>query len=225
MPEPIRVVVGEDSFLMREGILGALAGSDRIEVVGAEGDLDALRETIERTLPDVVVSDRGMPPTGTNEGILLAVELGRTRPEIGVVVLAQGLPRLADATDLFDHGNLRRAYILKERIADGGMLIDAVESVARGTPVIDPGVIDVLVEGDGAGREPGIERLTPREREVLALVAEGASNAAIARALVITTRAVERHVNSIFAKLDLADDRDVNRRVLAAMMFMRSVPR
>jgi len=201
MPEPIRVVVGEDSFLMREGILGALAGSDRIEVVGAEGDLDALRETIERTLPDVVVSDRGMPPTGTNEGILLAVELGRTRPEIGVVVLSQGLPRLADATDLFDHGNLRRAYILKERIADGGMLIDAVESVARGTPVIDPGVIDVLVEGDGA------------------------SNAAIARVLVITTRAVERHVNSIFAKLDLADDRDVNRRVLAAMMFMRSVPR
>jgi len=224
MSEPIRVVVGEDSFLMREGIVGALAGSDRIEVVGAEGDLDALRATIERTRPDVVVSDLRMKPTGTDEGIRLAVELGRARPEIGVVVLSQRLPQLSHATELFNRGNLRRGYLLMDRISDGDALIDAVESVARGAPVIDPDVIDVLVDADGADGERGIDRLTPREHEVLALLAEGASNAAISRTLVITTRAVERHVNAIFAKLELRDDHDVNRRVLATLIYVRSRP-
>ena len=220
MNGPIRVVVGEDSFLVREGIVHALNEDDHIEVVGVESDYDSLLATVKRTVPDVVVSDIRMPPTGTDEGIRLATELGRTNPEIGVVVLSAHA-QLTYATTLFEANSTRRAYILKDRIADAEFLTEVVESVAHGRPMLDPKIVGLLIASSQA-RGSGLASTTDREREVLALVAEGASNSAIARQLGITVRAVERHVNSIFAKLELHDGDAVNRRVLAALAFVRS---
>ena len=219
MSRRLRVVVAEDSYLVREGIVRALADSEHIDVVGAEGDYDSLVETVERTAPDVVVSDIRMPPTGTDEGIRFAVELSRTHPEVGVVVLSEHA-QLTYATELFEGNNTRRAYILKERVADQAFLLQVVDAVARGRPMLDPKIVSMLID---ARLSPGsgMESLTERERQVLALVADGASNRAVAGELGITVRAVERHVNSIFGKLGLEDHDAVNRRVLAALVYVR----
>jgi DNA-binding NarL/FixJ family response regulator len=219
--QPLRIAVGEDSFLVRTGILHVLQAAQRLEVVAAEGDFDGLVAAVEREEPDVVVTDIRMPPTGTDEGIVLASRLASTQPEIGVVVLSEHA-RLSYAEDVFRSGNPGRAYLLKSRIAEPDVLIDAVESVAAGRPLLDPEIVDLFVRGLHT-TEPRVENLTERERQVLALIAEGASNAAIALELVITQRAVERHVNAIFRKLDLHDEGgSVNRRVLAALMHVRS---
>jgi DNA-binding NarL/FixJ family response regulator len=214
MHERLTAVVGEDSYLVREGLVSVLEEGG-IEVVGVAGELDELRETVERERPDVVVTDIRMPPTGTDEGISLARELAKTHPEIGVVVLSQHA-RAAYATEVFASGNARRAYLLKERLASPDFLLNAVRAVANGQPQVDPQVMALLVRPEGT--EPGLERLSARETEVLGLLAEGLSNTAIAERLTLTTRAVEHHINAIFEKLELHDPK-TNRRVMAALVY------
>jgi DNA-binding NarL/FixJ family response regulator len=215
---PIRVVVGEDSYLVREGILRILA-ADGIETVGAAADLDSLYDLVERERPDVAVVDIRMPPTMTDEGIRFAVELAASHPDVGVVVLSQHM-RTSYATELFETRNPKRAYLVKDRLAEPRLLFEAIRAVFEGRPFIDPELVALIVTS-GDGRDRVLGSLTDRERTVLALIAEGRSNAAIAKELVLTTRAVERHVNSIFTKLDLHDGQTYNRRVLAALLYMR----
>ncbi len=215
---PIRVVVGEDNFLVREGIVSILDDIDDVELLEATEDLDALRASVERTAPDVVVTDIRMPPTNTDEGIQLATELRSSHPQIGVVILSQHAePRYALA--LLSAGSDRRAYLLKERLTDPAELSRAVREVVAGGSVIDSRVVEKLV----AARERGdseLAALTPRELEILGLIAQGRSNSSIASSLTITKRAVERHINAIFLKLDLGEPADVNRRVKAALVYL-----
>jgi len=213
----LRVVVGEDSFLVRRGIVEALAASPKLEVVAAVADLDSLRETIERERPDVVVTDIRMPPTKTDEGIVLATELDRTHPEIGVVVLSE-YATVTYAMQLFGGGNERRAYLIKDRIGEPAALADAIEAVGLGTPMVDAEVVGLMVGRNGAPRDR-FGALSERERDVLGLVAEGRSNAEIARRLTLTKRGVERHINAIFTKLELDESPSMNRRVLAALAY------
>ncbi len=213
----LRVLVADDSYLLREGIAHSLARSG-IDVVGAEGDLPSLRAAVAETEPDVVVTDIRMPPTHTDEGVRLACELAERVPGIAVVVLSQ-YALLSFATALFETGNPRRAYVLKDRVADPQFLRTTIELVASGQPYLDPRIIELFLGAEDS--EAQVEQLTPREREVLARVADGASNAAIARDLSITNRAVERHMNTIFAKLGLQEDGSRNRRVLAALLYTR----
>jgi DNA-binding NarL/FixJ family response regulator len=220
MSTRLRVVVGEDSFLVREGIVRALADAPSIDVVAAEADLDGLRAAIDRLSPDVVVTDIRMPPTKTDEGIQLAKELQSTHPSIAVVVLSMHA-NPSYATGLFADGASRRAYLLKDRIAEPAHLVGAVESVAQGRPMLDAKIVELLL-GVADRRRAGLEDLTPRELEVLALVGAGRSNDAIAQELVVTRRAVEKHVNAIFAKLGLDASKGMNRRVLAALLYARS---
>jgi DNA-binding NarL/FixJ family response regulator len=215
--DSIRVVVSEDSYLLREGLVQALSDGPRVEVVAAAADFDAALEAVERTSPDVVVTDIRMPPSQTDEGIRLSARLAETHPDVGVVVLSQHA-HLNYARTLFETPGSRRGYILKDRVADKTYLLDAVTSVARGIPILDPRVVEMLVAPSSAP-DTAVGRLTGREREILALIASGATNGMIAQELVLTTRAVEKHVNSIFGKLDLPDGLDHNRRVLAALAF------
>jgi DNA-binding NarL/FixJ family response regulator len=215
----IRVVLGEDSFVVREGIaavLGRLAG---IELVAACDDLDSLRETVDRTAPDVVLTDIRMPPTQTDEGIRLAAELRETHPRIGVVVLSQHAEPLY-ATALFANGSYRRAYLLKERLRDAAELERAIHEVAEGGALVDPRVVDRLLAARHRREHSPLRSLTPRELEILALIAEGRTNHAIGERLGITRRGVERHINGIFAKLELGDSDDVSRRVMAALVYL-----
>ncbi len=214
----IRVVVGEDSFLVREGIANVLGGLDGIELVETAADLDELRASVERTVPDVVVTDIRMPPTGSDEGIRFADELRSSHPEIGVVILSvHAEPRYAAA--LLEGGSDRRAYLLKERLMDGAELSRALHAVAAGRSVIDPEVVEKLVAAHER-RASRLDALTPREFEILGLIAQGRSNRWIAENLTITKRAVERHINAIFLKLDLGEPEDVNRRVRAALLYL-----
>lgn len=218
MSRPLRIVIGEDSYLVREGIVHSLERDPRVEVVAAEGDADAVRRAVERLHPDVVVTDIRMPPTGTDEGVRLARELAASHPSVGVVVLSEHAEP-AYATELFTD-NSRRAYLLKDRVASREMLIEAIEAVARGVPMLDADIVMLTLQAP-AGPDVGLASLTEREREVLAVVAEGRSNRAIGEQLSITERAVERHINAIFAKLELVDARHENRRVVAALMYAR----
>jgi DNA-binding NarL/FixJ family response regulator len=216
----IRVVLGEDSFLVREGVASVLRNLDDVELIDTTGDLDELRGLVERTKPDVVVTDIRMPPTNTDEGIRLADELRSSHPEIGVVILSQHAePRYAMA--LLSAGSARRAYLLKERLTDEAELSQALRNVAAGQSLIDPRVVEKLVDAR-ARRGSDLGDLTPREFEILGLIAEGRSNSWIASKLTITKRAVERHINAIFLKLDLGEPEDVNRRVQAALLYLSS---
>ncbi|HEY7206715.1 MAG TPA: response regulator transcription factor [Gaiellaceae bacterium] len=218
----IRVVLGEDSLLAREGIMRVLERDEEIALVEAAGDLDALRAAIDRERPDVLLTDIRMPPGHTDEGIRLAVELRSTHPEIGVVVLSQhGEPLYAIA--LFRDGSEGRAYLLKDRLRDEGELARAVREVAGGGSLVDSRVVADLVAMRTRSEDSKLARLTDREREILALIAEGKSNGAIADELRITKRGVERHVNSIFGKLDLVESPDVSRRVLATLVYLSGV--
>ena len=218
MGERLRVVLAEDSFLAREGISKILEGIDGVELVESCGDLDELQEAVARVDPDVVLTDIRMPPTNTDEGIRFADELRDSRPSVGVVVLSQhDEPRYAMA--LFKAGAERRGYLLKERLTDQEYLGRALHDVAEGRSVVDPRVVDRLVTSRGR-RDSALAALTPRELEILGLIAEGYSNTAIASRLEITRRAVERHINGIFLKLDLGELEDVNRRVKAALVYL-----
>ena len=215
----IRVVLGEDSYLAREGIVRALEGLDDVDLVATCGDLDELREAVDGERPDVVLTDIRMPPTNTDEGIRFATELRSSHPEIGVVVLSQHAEPLYAAA-LFERGSDGRAYLLKERLRDGAELRRALEEVASGGSVVDPRVVEELLAMQRQREDTRLEQLTPRELEILGMIAEGRSNSAIAESLVITKRAVERHINSIFWKLDLGESEDVSRRVKAVLVYL-----
>ena len=220
-PDPVyRLVVAEDAYLIREGIRSALEREkDEVEVLEYCPDLDSLLHAIEERRPNVVITDIRMPPTNTDEGIQAAAALRENHPEIGVVVISQYVsPHYA--LKLFEHGSAGRAYLLKERVGHRIQLLEAIREVAAGGSVVDPKVVDVLVEARMRAKNSLLSRLSTREREVLAGVATGASNAAIAESLFLTKRAVEKNINSLFAKLDLTDDKSTSRRVQAALLFI-----
>jgi DNA-binding NarL/FixJ family response regulator len=219
--KPIRVVIGEDMFLMREALQSIVAELNGIEVIGFYSDRDSLLEAVDRERPDAVLTDIRMPPTGTDEGIQVAQELRTTYPDIGVVVLSQFVD--ADyVLALLESGSARRAYLLKERVSDPTELAAAIHTVVEGGSVFDPKVVEVLARARSMGARSPLSDLTPRENDVLAELAQGKSNAAIAESLVLTKRAVEKHINAIFTKLDLASPDDVSRRVKAALLFLAS---
>jgi DNA-binding NarL/FixJ family response regulator len=218
----IRVILGEDNYLVREGLRQVLAGAPELEVEAECDDADALLRAIEQRRPDVVLTDIRMPPTQTDEGIRLAAHLRTAHPQIGVVVLSQ----YADpgyVLELLDSGSEGRAYLLKERIHDRRQLVAAIEAVATGQSVIDPKIVEILVNAKRRGATSPLAQLTPRELEVLAAIAEGKSNAAISDELVLTKRAVEKHINAIFLKLGLSHSQtaeQVSPRVKAALVFL-----
>ena len=218
----IRVVVGEDNFLVREGISRALERMDGIELVGSNEDLDSLRASVEEMNPDVVLTDIRMPPTRSDEGIRLAADLRHTHPKVGVVVLSQHID-LAYATTLFAEGSDGRAYLLKERLKDQQELHQALSAVAEGRSLVDSRIVERLLTRTPHS-DPQLDRLTERERQTLAMIAEGRSNGAIAEELLITKRAVERQINAIFVKLELTESGDVNRRVRAALLYLAGEP-
>ena len=215
----IRVVLAEDSVLLREGMSRLVQAQDGLELAGVCGDLPSLMATVEAEKPDVVVTDIRMPPTGTDEGIQAAARLRAEYPSIGVVVLSQ-YANPAYALALLADGSEGRAYLLKERVSDVEELLGAIREVARGGSVVDPKVVDALVAATSGRARSHLDHLTPREREILAEMAQGKSNAAIASSLFLSERAVEKHTNSIFAKLGLSEERDLNRRVKAVLLYL-----
>ena len=219
MAMPIRVVVAEDAFLVREAVTRLLSDAPDFETVAAVGDRATLLATVEAERPDVVVTDIRMPPTDSDEGILAAAMLRQTHPDIGVVVLSQ-YAEPAYVLKLLEHGSARRAYLLKERVHHRGQLLDAVRAVWQGASYIDPKIVEVLVQSRERSSDSLLSALTPRERETLAEIAQGKSNEAIAESLVLTKRAVEKHINAIFMKLNLAGSPDVSSRVKATLLFL-----
>lgn len=215
-----RLVVAEDAYLIREGIRSALEPEhEEVEVCEYCPDLPSLLQAVEQHEPNVVITDIRMPPSNTDEGIQAATELRESHPEIGVVVISQYVsPHYA--LKLFEHGSAGRAYLLKEHVGHRIQLMEAIREVGAGGSVVDPKVVDVLVEARMRAKNSLLARLSTREREVLAGVATGASNAAIAESLFLTKRAVEKNINSLFAKLDLTDDKATSRRVRAALLFI-----
>ncbi len=216
----VRVVFAEDNYLVREGTAALLQTSDQIDLVGTATTYEELLLAVDELRPEAVLTDIRMPPTNTTEGIDAARKIRGEHPEIGVVVLSQ----FADeeyAYDLLKDGAEGLGYLLKERVADVREFVDAVRRVATGGTVLDPEVVAAIM---ARSREEPVDRLTPREREVLALMAEGRSNAAIAAALFVTEKAVAKHTNSIFTKLDLPPAADDNRRVLAVLAWLKVVP-
>jgi DNA-binding NarL/FixJ family response regulator len=217
-PQQIRVLVGEDQPFVREGVVHVLQDGG-FDVVGAAADARALVRMASAYRPDVVVADIQMPPDHADDGLRAALQIRAARPGVGVLVLSQFLED-SYVFDLVADGAQGVGYMLKEKVGDLAMFTDAVRRVAGGGSALDPDVVARLV---GRKREASpVDGLTPREREVLALIAEGRSNAAIARELVVTVAAVERHVTSIFDKLGLHQSPDQHRRVLAVLKFLRA---
>ena len=211
--------VGEDILIVREGLEQLLASSPGIEVVASCGDLDSLIEAVSEHRPDVVLTDIRMPPSKTDEGIRLAARLRESHPGTGVVVLSQ-YSEPGYVLSLLESGSDRRGYLLKERVHNRGELVSAIDAVAQGGSVIDPRIVEVLVAAKARAERSPLSQLTPREQEVLAEMATGKSNTAIAESLVLTKRAVEKHINSIFMKLGMTGDNDVSKRVKATLMFL-----
>lgn len=219
----LRVVLAEDNLLVREGISRVIDREVDLDLVGVASDLPALLVLIDEVAPDVVITDIRMPPTGTDEGIQAADHLRRHNPAIGVVVLSQ-YAEPAYALALLAEGSTGRAYLLKERVSEIDDLLGAIRSVAKGGSVIDPKVVEQLVSASARSATTDLDRLTAREREILGEMAQGKSNAAIAAALVLSERAVEKHSNAIFSKLGLSEERDVNRRVKAVLLWLADRP-
>jgi DNA-binding NarL/FixJ family response regulator len=215
----IRVVIADDNLLVREGVARVLEGVRDVKVVGVADDYDGLLELIGEQKPDVVLTDIRMPPSHGMEGLSVSDRLHDSDPATGVIVLSQYAdPQYALA--LLKRGSARRGYLLKDRIGNREELANAIKQVAAGGSVIDPQVVETLVEAQRADEHSPLQSLTPREREVLALVASGKSNAAIALSLVISKRAVERHIGAIFDKLNLPDEAAASRRVAATLVFL-----
>jgi DNA-binding NarL/FixJ family response regulator len=213
----MRVVIAEDGLIVREGIAGMLRRFAH-EVVAAVGDADALMAAVAAHKPDIVVTDVRMPPAFSDEGLQAAIALRTADPELPVLVLSQYVEQTY-AAELLDSGRgAGVGYLLKDRIGDVTEFVDALERVAAGRTVVDPEVVRQLL---GRRRDP-LERLTPREREVLGLMAEGRSNTAIARTLVVSEAAVAKHIGSLLMKLDLPPDADDHRRVRAVLAYLRS---
>ena len=215
----VKVALAEDNVLLREGISRLVAANKDFELVGVASDLPQLLALAAERVPDVVVTDIRMPPTGTDEGIQAASWLREHYPSTGVVVLSQYVaPKYAVA--LLEHGSAGRAYLLKERVGSVDELARAIRTVAGGGSVIDHMVVDELVKARSQEHSSGMSLLTARESQILAEMAQGKSNSAIAGALYVTERAVEKHTNSIFAKLGLSEEKDVNRRVKAVLVYL-----
>jgi DNA-binding NarL/FixJ family response regulator len=215
----IRLVLAEDNYLVREGVRKLVETQTELEVVAVCADYDSLLAAVEESAPDVVVTDIRMPPTGTDEGIRAATVLRERHPDIGVVVLSQ-YAEPAYAVAFLDGGSKGRAYLLKERVSDIGQLTAAIREVADGGSVIDPLVVDALVQARARPPDSPLRSLTPRETEILGQMAQGKNNAGVATALVLSERAVEKHINSIFSKLGLSEEPDVHRRVKAVLLFL-----
>jgi len=215
----IRLVLAEDHYLVREGLRSLLADQADLEIAAVCGDLEALLAAVAAESPDVVVTDIRMPPGDTDEGIQAAQRLRESDPEVGVVVLSQHAdPGYLLA--LLDGGGARRAYLLKERLTDPEQLVGAIRAVAAGGSVIDAKVVETLVAENARGEESPLSELTPRERDVLRGMAEGKNNAAIAAALFLTERSVEKVIHSIFLKLGLTWEQAVNKRVKAVILYL-----
>jgi DNA-binding NarL/FixJ family response regulator len=212
----VRIVIAEDTAILRDGLVQLLASRGQ-EVVAAVGDARALLAAVDEQRPDVAVVDIRLPPDHTDEGVRAAVELRRSHPGLGILMFSQYV-EARFATDLLAHSSRGMGYLLKERVVDIDDFVDALTRVAAGGTALDPEVVTQLV---GANRRPGrAETLTPRETEVMALMAEGRTNAAIAGSLVIGERAVEKHVANIFTKFDLPQTDVDHRRVLAVLRYL-----
>jgi len=222
-----RLVIADDSFLVREALTELLGSDPRLDVVAVVGDVPALESAVESERPDVVLTDIRMPPFEGAEGIRFAVALRETHPDIGVVVLSQ-YAEAAFALELFEEGSARRAYLLKERVGNRAELLAAIDAVAAGGSVVDPKIVEALISERSRLDDSPLGDLTEREREVLAELAAGKSNSAIAGSLYLTKRAVEKHINAIFMKLNLRGSEDVSSRVAATLIFLaeeRRTPR
>ena len=218
MLTPLRVVIAEDAAIMRDGLTQTLTRRGH-DVVAAVADAVALREAVDTHLPDVAIIDVRMPPTHTDEGLRAAQSIHADHPEVGVLVFSQYI-ETRSAAELFAAAPAGVGYLLKDRVADVGDFIEAISRVAHGGTVLDPEVVRQLLRA--SRRADSLATLTPREKEVLSLMAQGRSNTAIAGALVISPRVVEKHVASIFAKLGLAPSDNDNRRVIAAIKYLES---
>ena len=218
----LRVVIADDHYLVREGTRRLLEASGEVEVVAAVEDGDQLLSAVERLVPDAVIVDIRMPPNHQMEGIHAAHRIREQHPEVGVVVLSQHANSMY-AFELFKGGTESMAYLLKDRVGDLDELLRAVRAVVDGGSVIDPIVVERLLERQRNSSDRLLDTLTPRELEVLGVMAEGKSNASIGDALFISQSAVEKHINSIFAKLSLSpDESDTHRRVAAVLTFLRT---
>ena len=216
---PIRIVLADDHYLVREGVRRLLETRPELEVVAVCGDLGSLLAAVDAELPDVVVTDVRMPPGGADEGIQAAERLRDTNPEIGVVVLSQ-YANPSYVLALLERGSAGRAYLLKERVKDVGQLEAAIRAVAEGGSMIDPKVVEALVAENARSEESPLSQLTPREHDVLRAMAEGKNNQAIADALFLTERSVEKVIHSIFLKLGLGWEKSVHKRVKAVVLYL-----
>jgi DNA-binding NarL/FixJ family response regulator len=216
---PIRLVLAEDHYLVREGVRQLLETHPDLDVVAVCGDLPTLLAAVEAERPDVVVTDIRMPPDGADEGIQAANRLRETDPEIGVVLLSQ-YANPSYVLAFLEGGSAGRAYLLKERVTDLEQLVAAIRAVAGGASMIDPNVVEALVAENARGEESPLNQLTSRERDVLREMAEGKNNAAIAEALFLTERSVEKVIHSIFFKFGLTWEEMVNKRVKAVILYL-----
>lgn len=219
----IRLVLADDSFLVRRGLRAVVEAEPELDLVGECHDLPSLLAAVDTAAPEVVITDIRMPPTATDEGIQAAVRLRRSHPTVGVVLLSQ----YVDSRYVLDYlrdGTARCAYLLKETVYDPSQLLAAVQAVVAGGSMIDPKVMEALVSASVRQRDSPLATLTSRERQVLAHMAHACENQAIAHILSLSVRAVERHINAIFAKLGLAVETDVHRRVKAVLLFLADEP-
>ncbi len=215
----LRAIVAEDHYLVREGVRRILEEEPDIEIVATVGSATELEAAARRLAPDVVVTDVRMPPDTPLAGITTALDVRRAQPDLGIVVLSQHSdPRYA--MSLFADGTAGKAYLLKERVGDPDQLVGAVRTVADGGSVVDPDVVAALVARSANRDTHPLHRLTPRERDVLHLMAEGRTNAGISARLHLSESSVEKHSSSIFAKLGLASEGDVHRRVAAVLTYL-----
>jgi DNA-binding NarL/FixJ family response regulator len=220
----VRVVLAEDDLIVREGVQHLIVGLDGMDVVDAVGDLPAVEKAVERLKPDVVVTDISLPPTLTDEGLRLASMLRERHPDVGVVILTQHAePEYART--LLETGGSGRAYLLKERVTDRGQLESAIRTVVAGGAYVDSAVVERVLAALDERTNGRIDALTPREIEVIGLIAQAKSNDAVARELNISTRAVERHVNAIFTRLQIQESPDVSRRVMAVLIYLEDLRR
>jgi DNA-binding NarL/FixJ family response regulator len=216
----LRVVIADDEYLVREGARSVLSSIPGIDVVAVAADPVELMARISETSPDAVVLDIKMPPTHRAEGIEAALRIRQEHPDIGVVILSQ----YADpeyALELLRDGSKGLAYLLKERLGRPTQLAEALHEVSQGGSILDPKVVDALVEAQRRRSRSRLHGLTEREYEVLTLMASGRTNAAIASALFLSERAVEKHINSIFRRLGLSEELDINHRVAAVLFFLQ----
>jgi DNA-binding NarL/FixJ family response regulator len=216
---PIRLVLAEDHYLVREGVRSLLEADPEIEIAAVCSDVDSLYQAVDRVQPDVVVTDIRMPPGHTDEGIQAARRLRETHPAVGVVVLSS-YASPAYALALLDSGSAGRAYVLKQHVHDLDQLAAAIRAVAQGGSLIDPTVVEGLVAERSRAAASPLGQLTARERDVLGQMAEGRNNAAIAERLVVTERSVEKLINSIFQKLGLTWEPAVHKRVKAVILYL-----